>query len=272
MSRLEELRRSLTKDENVLLAYLFGSQAKGEAIDESDIDVAILLKDESWEATSKLMGTIADALKVGIGRVDIVNLARAGPIVKSSVLTDGVKLVDKGTFENALYEDVINRLPDTRRLLASYLNESTNPIRKEVLISKLMSLDEEVSVLKTHVLNRPADQVVRDPLLKRVLRDSMRVAIESMIDICKHMVASMKLGIAKEYRDYPSKLSERGLLPNDLSTKLMDYTKLRNVIVHRYAEIDFNLLHNKAIELVNIIAPQFRKHITKLIQEATGVS
>ncbi|KPV62652.1 MAG: hypothetical protein AOA65_1701 [Candidatus Bathyarchaeota archaeon BA1] len=94
----------------------------------------------------------------------------------------------------------------------------------------------------------------------------MRVAIESMIDICRHIVASMKLGVVREYKDYPAKLSEMDLLPNDLSAKLVDYAKLRNMIVHGYGEIDFNLLYDKALELTNTVAPPFREHITKLIQ------
>ncbi|KPV62650.1 MAG: Nucleotidyltransferase domain protein [Candidatus Bathyarchaeota archaeon BA1] len=131
MGKLEELRESLSKDENVLLAYVFGSRARGEAIEDSDIDVAVLLKDESWEAVSRLVGAVATALKVNVERVDIVNLARVDTILKLSVLTEGIKLVDRGALEDALYEEVCNKLPEAYWLLSSHLNESMNPIRRE---------------------------------------------------------------------------------------------------------------------------------------------
>ncbi|MHC1589393.1 MAG: HepT-like ribonuclease domain-containing protein [Candidatus Hecatellaceae archaeon] len=36
--------------------------------------------------------------------------------------------------------------------------------------------------------------------------------------------------------------------------KLSDHAKLRNVIVHRYIEIDYGLLYEKALELVNMVS------------------
>ena len=35
-------------------------------------------------------------------------------------------------------------------------------------------------------------------------------------------------------------------------SKLTNYAKLRNVFVHRYAEVDYNLLYDKAVELINV--------------------
>jgi len=90
--------------------------------------------------------------------------------------------------------------------------------------------------------------------IKRVLRDSLRVSIESMIDVCKHRVASKRLGVIRDYKDFPLKLAERGLMDRKLAEKLSDYAKLRNVIVHQYIEVDYELLYEKALELVNMVS------------------
>ncbi|HID18601.1 TPA: DUF86 domain-containing protein [Candidatus Bathyarchaeota archaeon] len=117
-----------------------------------------------------------------------------------------------------------------------------------------MVLDEEVTVLKNYVLSKSRGQTVENPIIKRVLRDSLRVSIESMIDVCKHIVASKRLGVIRDYKDFPLKLAERGLMDRKLAEKLSDYAKLRNVIVHRYIEVDYELLYEKALELVNMVS------------------
>lgn len=265
LSEIKRLRGRLLKEDNVLLAYLFGSKVRGESVKESDVDVAVLLRDDSWDHLSRLIDVVAESLEIGAERIDIANLAKADMILKSTVVSEGIKLVDRGGYERALYEEVCGNLPDARRMLDSHFEESLNPVRREVVVGKLLSLDEELSVLKTLVLSKSVRQVKEDPVLKRVLRDSTRVAIECIMDVCKHIVASMRLGVAREYRDYPMKLEERGLMPKELAEELVEYVKLRNIIVHRYAEVDFALLYRKAGELVNSVAQRFRKHIAKLI-------
>jgi uncharacterized protein YutE (UPF0331/DUF86 family) len=150
--------------------------------------------------------------------------------------------------------------------LDSYVKESSNPLQKEVLIRKLMALDEEVRVLETYVLSRGIAQVIEDPIMKRVLRDSLRVAIESAIDVCKHVVASKRLGVVREYKDFPLKLAEAGLMPRDLAKKLSEFAKLRNVIVHRYVELDYRSLYEKAREFINSVTLPFRKQVEELLQ------
>ena len=264
VERIEELRRRLLDDDNVLLAYVFGSWVKVEAWGGSDVDVAVLLKDNSWGSVSRLMGEVAGALEVGVDRVDLVDLSRADDVLKYSVVSDGHKIVDKGFYERDLYEGLYTKLFDTMTFLDSYVEDSLNPLRREVLARKLMTLDEEVKVLKTYVLSRTAAEVAEDPVAKRVLRDSLRVATESAIDVCKHVTASMKLGVVREYKDFPLKLAEAGLMRRELAEELADLAKLRNIIVHRYVELDYALLYGKAREFVDSVSPAIRRQVEEL--------
>lgn len=264
VERIEELRRRLLDDDNVLLAYVFGSWVKAEAWGGSDVDVAVLLRDSSWGGVSRLMGEVAEALEVGVDRVDLVDLSRADDVLKYSVVSGGHKIVDKGSYERELYEGLYTKLFDTVTFLDSYVEDSLNPLRREVLARKLMALDEEVKVLKTYVLSRTAAQVAEGPVAKRVLRDSLRVATESAIDVCKHVAASMKLGVVREYKDFPLKLAEAGLMRRELAEELADFAKLRNIIVHRYLELDYALLYGKAREFVDSVSPAIRRQIEGL--------
>lgn len=265
---MEILKRKLSDDHNVLLAYVFGSKVAAKAWRGSDVDVAVLLKDNSWGEVSKLLDEVADALKVSVDKVDLVDLSKADDVLKSEVIKNGYKMVDRGFQEEKLREKLYSTLPETMRLLDSYLDNSGNPIKRDILTRKLMALDEEVNVLETHILSKPVEQIKEDPVAKRVLRDSLRVAIESALDVCKHIVASRRLGTVEDYKDFPLKLAEAGALSSELGDKLADYAKLRNIIVHRYVELDYALLYRKAEEFVKTIAPSFREQLVRLLQSA----
>ncbi|MEM2904439.1 MAG: nucleotidyltransferase domain-containing protein [Candidatus Bathyarchaeia archaeon] len=71
-------REALAKDENVLLAYLFGSTVKGLRQPISDIDVAVLLKDDRLERQAQLVAKLAKALRMPEDKVDLVDLDHTG--------------------------------------------------------------------------------------------------------------------------------------------------------------------------------------------------
>jgi predicted nucleotidyltransferase len=92
------LREALTPRGEVLEAYFFGSQARGEARAHSDIDVAVYLDltrvppcDYGYEAqlTTELMSALSS------DRVDLVVLNRASPLLYHRVLRDGVRLLTR---------------------------------------------------------------------------------------------------------------------------------------------------------------------------------
>lgn len=68
----------------MLLAYVFGSWAKGDAPDESDADVAVLLKDDSWKVLSRLMDTVASTFDVDVEKVDLRGNLHFGKILANA--------------------------------------------------------------------------------------------------------------------------------------------------------------------------------------------
>lgn len=84
----QDLAARLAAEPDVLVAYLFGSRARGTARPGSDVDVAVLLAEEADVAARQLELTAA----LGDG-VDVVILNRAPVALGYRVLRDGVLLV-----------------------------------------------------------------------------------------------------------------------------------------------------------------------------------
>ena len=73
----------------VAVAYVFGSRARGEARDDSDLDVGVVTYGERIE--TDLIGRLATELatETGIDAVDVVDLEAQGPIFAHRVLLEG---------------------------------------------------------------------------------------------------------------------------------------------------------------------------------------
>ncbi len=95
---VDRLAAALAARVEVLEAYLFGSQARGDAQPHSDVDVAVYLDPAAPDRTAfGLDAEIAADLMRALGRsdVEVVLLNRADPVLYHRVLRDGVRLCSR---------------------------------------------------------------------------------------------------------------------------------------------------------------------------------
>ena len=90
--RLEHYFASL---DEVVLAYLFGSHARGRAWKHSDVDVAVLLvghpdDDRCFDVRLEVIGGMMDIFQTD--DVDVLVLNQAPPALRYAVLRDGILL------------------------------------------------------------------------------------------------------------------------------------------------------------------------------------
>lgn len=107
---LKELTTILTNpNENVIFAYLFGSQARGQEGPLSDVDIAVYLEAETDPVQVKLdlIGKLADVL--GTDYFDLVILNTAPLPLAARVIRDSQLLVDRNAFLRQRYESLILR-------------------------------------------------------------------------------------------------------------------------------------------------------------------
>jgi predicted nucleotidyltransferase len=110
---IRETVASILGDHPVDVGFLFGSRARGDAHDRSDVDVAVTFDEDAPGAPDRLEARLALgadlALALGTDDVDVIDLRAASPSLVRAVLRDGERLV--GT------------KADVRRLRASLLDD-----------------------------------------------------------------------------------------------------------------------------------------------------
>ncbi|MEK7167081.1 MAG: nucleotidyltransferase domain-containing protein [Patescibacteria group bacterium] len=95
------------KKKQIILVYLFGSEAKGTSHKESDIDIGILFdKKVNSKNYLKLEGQLIELFskKFPAKEINIINLNIASPLLKQTVILEGKLLYAKNEIERILFQ------------------------------------------------------------------------------------------------------------------------------------------------------------------------
>ena len=269
MNTTNLLREVLSNDPRVLLAYLVGSRARGEVTKLSDIDVALLVTQEEEAAVVDVKGNLARALSVREEMVDTIDLSRADLHLKRKVLAEGIKLIDRGGFEDAIKKEINEKYPEFRLFheldVREWLNSPDPTSIDPILVKKRIDvLKEEASFLSEEVLAKPLEEVVSSGALRRLLERSVHVMTEAILDTCRHLVSAKGWGPVETYKDYAGQMAEHGVLSRDMVERFKKHVDWRNVLVHRYLKIDHEKLYKDAGELVSL-SKEFEISISRFL-------
>jgi predicted nucleotidyltransferase len=94
-SMLQHLRAILRTEPNVRLAVVFGSLARGEGRADSDLDLLVDLRDESWQRRQQLNTRLERAVDRRVELIVAERVARSNPGLLADALNDGRVLVDR---------------------------------------------------------------------------------------------------------------------------------------------------------------------------------
>ncbi len=111
MTDASQLGGVLARHPQIAAAWLFGSVARGEARPDSDLDVAILLRDEPSDAPQRWLHDLVAELErfSPSGRVDLVLLGRQGPVFRHRILAQGTLVHDADREARFAFEERTTR-------------------------------------------------------------------------------------------------------------------------------------------------------------------
>ena len=113
------------RDHPVSIAYLFGSRARGETHEQSDIDVAVAFEDDSSGRLATRLGLGADlALALGTDDVDVVDIETAPLSLVRTIFRDGDRLVGSETEARRLRAAVVEDTEDDSRSPAERFDDA----------------------------------------------------------------------------------------------------------------------------------------------------
>jgi len=99
--------KKIFKENKVILAYLFGSEAKGTSHEESDVDIGVLFdEDVKTEDYLRLEGRLIEFFSEIYPKkeINIVNLNIASPLLKQAAILEGKLLYQRTDLDRILFQ------------------------------------------------------------------------------------------------------------------------------------------------------------------------
>ena len=80
--------------------------------------------------------------------------------------------------------------------------------------------------------------------IQSMVERNLQLAIEVVISVCEQVIASQSLPTPQSSREALSTLADAGLIARDLAIALQQAVGFRNIIVHQYIGIDYDLVYD----------------------------
>ena len=135
---------------------------------------------------------------------------------------------------------------------------------KNRVLSKLDELDSYISELES-VMPKSYEEYVNSIEKKRSCERLLHILIECVIDICALMVKGLRLGLPAEEEDLFEKLGKGKIVSGEMKGKLKSMRGFRNILVHRYAEVDDELVFENLGSINDF--KEFRKEIGSFLRK-----
>jgi uncharacterized protein YutE (UPF0331/DUF86 family) len=111
----------------------------------------------------------------------------------------------------------------------------------ELLAKKLAFIETCVHELRT--LARP-ERIANDLREERFVEHTLQLAIQAALDVGSHIVSDDRLGEPETGRDVFRLLGRAGLVPAELAGRLEQMAGFRNVVVHRYQDVNLDIVRD----------------------------
>ncbi|NLW40437.1 MAG: nucleotidyltransferase domain-containing protein [Tissierellia bacterium] len=131
MDIIEKCRSLLMEYEGIIFAYIFGSYAKGKVNKDSDIDIAIYLKEKiDIETYLTIKMDLSEACK---REVDLIILNEAVPLLKFQIYKNNILLFTRDkSIETRFRVRTLFEYNDMKRYLDLSYNKTIERLKEEV--------------------------------------------------------------------------------------------------------------------------------------------
>lgn len=131
----------------------------------------------------------------------------------------------------------------------------------ESLLEKLKE-----SLNKIEAMDFTFDLILEDQDVQDLLDRRMQVALEACIDIATHLTAGLQLPRRERTSEVFLLLGKEKIISQDLAQKMAKAAGFRNVLVHEYARIDYEMGYKDLDKKLNDLR-QFAKEVVGFLEK-----
>ncbi len=270
---IRRLKKYFQSEDSVILAFVFGSRAKGNARETSDWDIAVYLKSkdygelESKEAYPREDKIRSDVIKIlDSDDIDLLVLNRARPQLVFNVLNSGTNLAlkDRRLYLKLLIKTHYEAVDFPKFIYDFWLirerSKSLSEEDRATLIEHLVFLENEFADLGSfQKMTWKEYQENHD--MRRSLERLIENLIMASLDISKIILSSQKKEVPHTYTDTLKVFGEI-YFDSYFADEFSKFAEFRNIVAHEYLDIRWSRIQNFMKE-----APRFYEQFIKKVKQ-----
>ncbi len=273
--KIEALAQYFQKESSVVLAFLFGSRARGCGREISDWDIAVYFKPEEYleietekqyPGENRIWSDLVDLLETDDVDFSVLNRVRASLVY--NVLRTGTVLVIK---DRRLYLDLLCKVSYEAVEWWDFVSDfwkisqkakSLPPEERARVLEYLRFLENEFSEVE-QIKSFSWQDYIQDSFKRKIIERWVENLVMSALDIAKVILASEKKEIPQTYKDT---LKIFGALYVDpaFGEKFSEFASLRNILVHEYVDIKWRRIKN-FIDQAERLYPVFINKVKEIV-------
>lgn len=137
-------------------------------------------------------------------------------------------------------------------------------VDEDIVVDKLRRVNEYTNDLK-QMRGLSKEEYVADTVVQRAVERTFVTHIQSCIDLAQHIRRSMDLSPSGTSRQEIQALGSAGILSDDVQAKLEEAVGFRNVLAHRYGDIDHAVVYYVLYEDLHWFE-QFQQEVAQWFQ------
>ena len=110
------------------------------------------------------------------------------------------------------------------------------------IVEKKAQLQQAIRVLN-ELKSKSVDELAQDEITQGALLHYLMIAIESILDIGSHILTEDFKAAPESYEQVLILLGQKKVINAELAERSTGMGKFRNKLIHEYAEIDLNKVH-----------------------------
>lgn len=110
-------------------------------------------------------------------------------------------------------------------------------VSRDKVLEILHTLEEYIDELKSYH-SLPRERVVGERQLQSAVRYALQAAIQCVLDAGAHVLVDEGLARLRDNKSVLQELGRHGVLPRSFAERIERMAGLRNILVHRYFQVD----------------------------------
>lgn len=140
-------------------------------------------------------------------------------------------------------------------------------IDKHLIEKKLRRIEDFLREIESADAPADLDSFSTNIIFKRFVERNIELAIEQMIDVCKHFIGSLDLREPETYAECFAILGESGIIADQTVETCKSMARYRNLLIHAYDGVDDTItygIYEKRLNDFRMFISSIRRYLNRV--------